>query len=252
MKRFKLVIAYDGTYFCGYQYQPELPTVEGSVNLALSELLGRNTVTIGASRTDAGVHAYGNVAVFDADTSIPAEKLALALNTKLDDSIRIMESIEVSPDFHPRANVIDKTYEYHINTAKICFPTERRYSHHINRSLDLEAMRKAAKLIEGRHDFTSFCSAKTDKEDKVRTVFQIDIEEVGRNGLIIRVRGDGFLYNMVRIIAGTLVKAGEGKIKPEEIPSIIKRKDRGHLGTTLPAKGLFLMGIRYKEDNMPL
>ena len=113
-------------------------------------------------------------------------------------------------------------------------------------------MRKATKLIEGRHDFTSFCSAKTDKEDKVRTVFQIDIEEVGRNGLIIRVRGDGFLYNMVRIIAGTLVKAGEGKIKPEEIPSIIERKDRGHLGTTLPAKGLFLMGIRYKEDNMPL
>ena len=109
-------------------------------------------------------------------------------------------------------------------------------------------MREAAKFIEGRHDFTSFCSAKTDKEDKVRTVFQIDIEEALRSELIIRVRGDGFLYNMVRIIAGTLVKVGEGKIRPDEITSIIERKDRGHLGTTLPAKGLFLMGIRYKEE----
>lgn len=248
MKRFKLVVAYDGTAYCGYQYQPELPTVEGFVNDALSELLGENIVTIGASRTDAGVHAYGNVAVFDSDTRIPAEKLSLALNTKLADDIRIMESLEVAADFHPRKNVIDKTYEYHINTAKIPFPTYRLYSYNVKHNLDIKAMREAAKFIEGRHDFTSFCSAKTDKEDKVRTVFQIDVEEALRSELIIRVRGDGFLYNMVRIIAGTLVKVGEGKIRPDEITSIIERKDRGHLGTTLPAKGLFLMGIRYKEE----
>lgn len=248
MKRFKLVVAYDGTAYCGYQYQPELPTVEGFVNDALSELLGENIVTIGASRTDAGVHAYGNVAVFDSDTRIPAEKLALALNTKLADDIRIMESLEVAADFHPRKDVIDKTYEYHINTAKIPFPTDRLYSYNVKHKLDIEAMREAAKYIEGRHDFTSFCSAKTDKEVKVRTVFQIDVEEALRSELIIRVRGDGFLYNMVRIIAGTLVKVGEGKILPDEIPPIIERKDRGHLGTTLPAKGLFLMGIRYKEE----
>lgn len=247
MRRFKLTVAYDGTAFCGYQYQPELPTAEGYINDALSELLGENIVTIGASRTDAGVHAYGNVAVFDSDTKIPAERLALALNTKLSDNIRIMESSEVTADFHPRRNVMDKTYEYHINTAKIMFPTERMYSYNLGHSLDIDAMRKTAKYIEGKHDFTSFCSAKTDKEDKVRTVFQVDIEEIPRNGLIIRVRGDGFLYNMVRIIAGTLVKAGEGKISPDEIPYIIERKDRRHLGTTLPAKGLFLMGIRYKE-----
>ena len=249
MKRFKLVVAYDGTAYCGYQYQPELPTVEGFVNDALSELLGENIVTIGASRTDAGVHAFGNVAVFDSDTRIPAEKLALALNTKLADDIRIMESLEVAADFHPRKNVIDKTYEYRINTAKIPFPTGRLYSYNVKHNLDIEAMREAAKLIEGRHDFTSFCSAKTDKEDKVRTVFQIDVEESLRSEFIIRVRGDGFLYNMVRIIAGTLVKVGEGKILPDEIPPIIERKDRGHLGTTLPAKGLFLMGIRYKEES---
>ena len=248
MKRFKLTVSYDGSAYCGYQYQPELPTIEGTVNDALSGLLREEIVTIGASRTDAGVHAYGNVAVFDSKTTIPAEKLALALNTKLPDSIRIMESAEVSADFHPRKYVIDKTYEYHINTAGIPFPTDRMYSHNVRRSLDTKAMQRAASFIEGRHDFTSFCSAKTDKEDKVRTVFQIDVEETIRNGMIIRVRGDGFLYNMVRIIAGTLVKVGEGKIKPEDIPAIIERKDRGHLGTTLPAKGLFLMGIRYKEE----
>ena len=250
MKRFKLTVAYDGTAYCGYQYQPGRPTIEGCVNTALSELLGEEIVTIGASRTDAGVHAYGNVAVFDSDTTIPAEKLSLALNTKLADDIRIMESSEVAADFHPRKNVIDKTYEYHINTAKITFPTDRMYSYNVKHNLDIESMRKAAKFIEGRHDFTSFCSAKTDKEDKVRTVFKIDIEETSRSGLIIRVRGDGFLYNMVRIIAGTLVKVGEGKMSPDEIPSIIEKKDRGHLGTTLPAKGLFLMGIRYKENNV--
>lgn len=248
MKRFKLTVAYDGTAFCGYQYQPELPTIEGFVNDALSGLLREDIITIGASRTDAGVHSYGNVAVFDSDTSIPAEKLAPALNTKLPDSIRIMDSIEVESLFHPRRNVIDKTYEYHINTARITFPTDRLYSYNVKHTLDIKAMKRAASFIEGRHDFTSFCSAKTDKEDKVRTVFQIDVEETVRNGLIIRVRGDGFLYNMVRIIAGTLVKVGEGKIKPEEIPAIIERKDRGHLGTTLPATGLFLMGIKYKEE----
>lgn len=248
MKRFKLTVAYDGMDYCGYQIQPELPTIEGCVNEALSSLLGEDIVSIGASRTDAGVHAYGNVAVFDSETTIPAEKLALALNTKLLTSIRIMESKEVSPDFHPRKNVIDKTYEYHINTAKISFPTDRMYSYNVKHNLDIEAMRKAAKFIEGRHDFTSFCSTKTDKDDKVRTVFQIDVEETLMNRLIIRVRGDGFLYNMVRIIAGTLVKVGEGKITPEDIPEIIAKKDRGHLGTTLPAKGLFLIGIRYREE----
>lgn len=247
MKRYKLVVAYDGTTFCGYQYQPGLPTIEGFINDALSKLLGENIVTIGASRTDAGVHAYGNVAVFDSDTVIPAEKLAFALNTKLSENIRIMESSEVVADFHPRRNVIDKTYEYHINTARIMFPTERMYNYHLGHALNIKVMREAATYIEGKHDFTSFCSAKTDKEDKVRTVFQIDVEGMPHDGLVIRVRGDGFLYNMVRIIAGTLVKVGEGKISPDGIPSILEKKNRCHPGTTLPAKGLFLMGIRYEE-----
>ena len=249
MKRFKLVVAYDGTAYCGYQYQPELPTVEGFVNDALSELLGENIVTIGASRTDAGVHAFGNVAVFDSDTRIPAEKLALALNTKLADDIRITESLEVAADFHPRKNVIDKTYEYHINTAKIPFPTDRLYSYNVKHNLDIKAMREAAKFIEGRHDFTSFCSAKTDKEDKVRTVFQIDVEEALRSEFIIRVRGDGFLYNMVRIIAGTLIDVGTGKIEPEFVQEIIRSKERGLAGFTAPPQGLYLAEVYYRRNS---
>lgn len=246
MKRFMLRVAYDGTEFCGYQRQPNLPTIEGCVDEAVNKVLGEDILTIGASRTDSGVHAYGNVAIFDAETSIPAERLALALNTKLPETIRIIESTEVSPEFHPRKNVLDKTYEYRIFTGEILFPTDRLYYYHQKRKLDSAKMSMAARFIEGTHDFTSFCSAKAEKEDKVRTVYEIKINENGDN-ITISVRGSGFLYNMVRIIAGTLIKVGEGRIAPEEIPTILKNKNRNHLGTTLPAKGLFLIGIRYKN-----
>lgn len=241
-----LKIAYDGTEYHGYQRQPGLPTVEGCIDKALSELLGENIITTGASRTDSGVHAFGNVSVFDSCTTIPADKIFLAVNTKLPESIRVIESKEVAPDFHPRKNVLDKTYEYRIFTGEILFPTDRLYYYHKRGNLEIEEMRKAATFIEGTHDFTSFCSAKTDKEDKVRTVYKIDIVK-DNNKLLIKVRGSGFLYNMVRIIAGTLVRIGEGKISSDEIPQIIEKKDRNHKGVTLPANGLFLMEIRYKQ-----
>lgn len=247
MKRFLLVVAYDGTCYSGYQIQPEnVPTVEGMLNMTLSEFLKEEIVTIGASRTDAGVHAYGNVAVFDSETTIPPEKLALALNTKLIGSIRIIQSREVPADFHPRKKVVDKTYEYLLDRSKIQFPTERKYSYHCPKDLDIEKMRKAAAFMEGEHDFTSFCSTKTEKENKVRRVYQITIEEEGHK-IKISVRGNGFLYNMVRIIVGTLVKVGEGKLSPEEIPNIIEKKDRTLAGMTLPPQGLFLKEIRYES-----
>lgn len=247
MKRFLLVVAYDGTCYSGYQIQPEnVPTVEGMLNMTLSEFLKEEIVTIGASRTDAGVHAYGNVAVFDSETTIPPEKLALALNTKLIGSIRIIQSREVPADFHPRKKVVDKTYEYLLDRSKIQFPTERKYSYHCPKDLDIEKMRKAAAFMEGEHDFTSFCSTKTEKENKVRRVYQITIEEEGYK-IKISVRGNGFLYNMVRIIVGTLVKVGEGKLSPEEIPNIIEKKDRTLAGMTLPPQGLFLKEIRYES-----
>lgn len=247
MRRFLLVVAYDGTCYSGYQIQPEnVPTVERLLNMTLSEFLKEEIVTIGASRTDAGVHAYGNVAVFDSETTIPPEKLAFAINTKLTESIRIIRSREVSSDFHPRKDVIDKTYEYIIDRSRIQFPTERKYSYHFHKELDIEKMREAAAFIEGEHDFTSFCSAKTEKENKVRTVFRITIEEVDYK-IKISVRGSGFLYNMVRIIAGTLLKVGEGRLAPEEIPLILEKKDRSLAGMTLPPQGLFLKEIRYKS-----
>lgn len=250
MKRFLMVVAYDGTCYSGYQIQPEnVPTIEGMLNMTLSEFLKEEIVTIGASRTDAGVHAYGNVAVFDSKTTIPPEKLALALNTKLVGSIRVMSSREVPSDFHPRKNVIDKTYEYRIDCSPIQFPTERKYSYHCRKNLNIEKMREAAGFLEGEHDFTSFCSAKTEKENKVRTVFQIKIEEEDYK-IKISVRGNGFLYNMVRIIAGTLVKVGEGKLAPEEIPEILEKKDRTLAGVTLPPQGLFLKEIRYREESL--
>lgn len=245
MKRFLLLVAYDGTDFHGYQIQPKARTVEGVLNQTLSEFLKEEIVTIGASRTDAGVHSYGNLAVFDSETTIPAEKLALALNTKLPEDVRIIKSLQVSSDFHPRKNVVEKTYEYHINQSEIELPTKRFYSYHVRKRLNLEEMKKAASLIEGRHDFTSFCSAKTDKEDKVREVYEVSIREEGED-IVISVRGNGFLYNMVRIIAGTLVKVGEGKLVPSEIPVILEKKDRTLAGKTLPPEGLFLKEIKYE------
>ena len=247
MKRFLLVTAYDGTNYSGYQIQPGQPTIEGILNKALSEFLNEDIKTIGASRTDAGVHSYGNIAVFDSNTTIPAEKISYALNTRLPADIRVVKSFEVREDFHPRRDVTDKTYEYRITFGEFELPTERLYSYHIRHDIDVSKMKKAAAYIEGEHDFTSFCSAKTDKEDKVRTVYEILIELKDENSLTISVRGNGFLYNMVRIIAGTLVKAGEGKILPESIPEIIETRDRSKAGPTLPAKGLFLKEIRYNS-----
>lgn len=245
MKRFLLIVAYDGTNFHGYQIQPEARTVEGVLNRTLSEFLGEEIVSIGASRTDAGVHSYGNLAVFDSVTVIPAEKMYLALNTKLPEDIRILKSLEVLPCFHPRKNVVDKTYEYRINQTEIGFPTKRLYSYHVRRNLNLEKMKLAARFFEGRHDFTSFCSAKTDKEDKVREVYEVALREEGTE-IIISIKGNGFLYNMVRIIAGTLVKIGEGRLAPEEIPMILEKKDRTLAGKTLPPQGLFLKEICYR------
>lgn len=250
MKRFRLIVAYDGTNYCGWQVQPNAPTIEGTLNEALSHLLGENIQVIGASRTDAGVHAYGNVAVFDANTSIPGEKLLYALNPYLPEDIRVVESCQVANDFHPRHCDTKKTYEYHIHTGKTIFPTDRLYSHWIPRRLDVEAMNKAGEYLIGTHDFKSFCSAKTQVETTVRTVLNIrvkefDVEKQDNQNIVIQVEGEGFLYNMVRIISGTLMKVGLHIWKPEYMQEILKGCDRTLAGETVPAKGLFLKEIEY-------
>ena len=246
MKRVKLVVAYDGSAYHGWQIQPGAPTVEGELNKVLSELLQEEIQVIGASRTDSGVHALCNVAVFDTNSRIPAEKMSYALNQRLPEDIRIQESLEVAPDFHPRHCDSYKTYEYKIWNADFIQPFNRKYTHFVYKELDVEAMRVAAAYFLGTHCFTSFCSTHTQVQDHVRTIYALDI--LKENHLVtIRIRGNGFLYNMVRIIAGTLIKIGMHEMPENCIPSILEAKNREAAGPTAPAQGLMLVGIEYPD-----
>jgi tRNA pseudouridine38-40 synthase len=249
MKRVKLVIAYDGTGYCGWQLQPGQPTIEAELNRALSELFGEEITVIGASRTDSGVHAFGNVAVFDTESAIPAEKICFALNIRLPEDIRVQSSIEVATDFHPRRTVSRKTYEYRILNRKIALPTERLYSTFVYYDLDVARMREAARYLVGEHDFKSFCSVKTQATDTVRTIHQLEVRRVG-DIITISVTGSGFLYNMVRIIAGTLIEIGRGAYPPERIIEMLKGCKRNLAGPTALAEGLTLVRIEYGEETI--
>lgn len=247
MKRIKLTVAYDGTAYAGWQLQPGQPTIEGKLNSKLSDLLGEEITVIGASRTDSGVHALGNVAVFDTDSRIPAEKICLALNQQLPEDIRVQASEQVEPDFHPRRTVSQKTYEYRILNKRIAIPMERLYSHHVYYSIDVAQMQKAAEYLVGEHDFKSFCSVKTQAESTVRMIYRLSVSKAG-DIINISVTGSGFLYNMVRIIAGTLLEVGRGAYPPEKISEILKGCDRSLAGPTAPANGLTLIDIEYLQD----
>lgn len=247
LKRIKLEIAYEGTNYHGWQIQPNVLTIEGILNETLSTLLKEEIKVIGASRTDAGVHALGNVAVFDTFTRIPPEKICYALNQQLPDDIRVQKSSQVDKAFHPRHCDSKKTYEYYISNRPIELPIERRYMYHYHRELCIDKMREAAKWIEGTHHFKSFCSAKSEVEDTIRTVYTLEI--LKENQVVtIRVQGSGFLYNMVRIIAGTLIQVGNGTYAPQSIPSMIEAKDRTKAGPSAPAHGLRLIGIQYENE----
>lgn len=246
MKRIKLIVAYDGTNYCGWQVQPNAVTVEGVLNQALTELLREEIKVTGASRTDSGVHSLGNVAVFDTETRIPPEKIAVALNQRLPDDIVVQDSCQVADDFHPRHCNSKKTYEYRILNRKFPMPTRRLDTYFFYRPLDLERMQQAAAFLKGPHDFKSFCSTNSPVEDTVRTIYGLDVyreEDV----ITIRVQGSGFLYNMVRIIAGTLIQAGLGVIQPEDLPAMLEARDRGAAGPTAPACGLTMIGIEYLD-----
>ena len=245
MKRIGLVVAYDGTNYCGWQTQPNGITVQGVLNDTLSELLGEKIETIGASRTDAGVHAMGNVAVFDTDTRIPGEKISYALNQRLPEDIRIQLSEEVEPDFHPRYCDSEKTYEYRILNARFRNPTRRLDTYFYHYPLDTEKMSEAAKYLIGEHDFASFCSANSQAQTTVRTIYDCTVSKVG-DIITIRVTGNGFLYNMVRIIAGTLVKIGGSDMPADAMNGIIAATDRAAAGPTAPAHGLTMIGLKYE------
>jgi tRNA pseudouridine38-40 synthase len=244
-KRVKLVISYDGTNYCGWQIQINGITVEEILNRELSRLLKEDITVIGASRTDSGVHALGNVAVFDTYSKIPPEKMCFALNQRLPEDIRIQESCEVPLDFHPRFCESVKTYEYKILNRRFDIPVLRLYTYFVYVPLDIEKMKKAAEYIVGEHDFKSFCSARTQVTNTVRTIYELKLEKQ-EDIIKIRIAGNGFLYNMVRIIVGTLIKVGMGVYPPEYVKEILEACDRNLAGPKAPAKGLTLVGIEYK------
>lgn len=245
MKRFKLTVAYDGTNYFGWQVQKNGKTIEGELNRCLSQLLGEEIVVIGASRTDSGVHGKGNVAVFDSETRIPGEKISYALNQRLPDDIIIQHSCEVEPDFHPRFCDTVKTYEYQILNRTFPDPMYRLYADFIHYPLDIQKMQKAAEYIVGEHDFLSFCSAGAQVKTTVRTVYSLKVWKEDNDLVHIRITGNGFLYNMVRIIVGTLTKIGMGYGEPEDMEQIMKARDRSKAGATAPARGLTLVEIKY-------
>lgn len=258
-RRILLRVAYDGTNYHGWQVQPNAKTIEDELNRVLTQLTGEKIQVTGASRTDAGVHALGNVAVFDTASKIPAEKFSYALNQRLPEDIVIQSSLQVADDFHPRHCDCCKTYEYDILNRTFPLPAYRNTAYFLYGDLDLDAMRRACQAFPGEHDFASFCAAGAQVQTTVRTIYSLEVLEqplavTGRGVssqrsperlLTIRVRGNGFLYNMVRIIAGTLVEVGRGHIRPEEVEGIIAACDRAKAGPTAPARGLRLVEIKY-------
>ena len=252
MRRIKLVVSYDGTAYCGWQLQPNGVTIEEVLNQALSSLLKEDIQVIGASRTDSGVHAMGNVAVFDTESRIPGDKICFALNQRLPDDVRIQASEEVPLTFHPRKANCVKTYEYKILNRKIDMPLQRLYSYFCYFNLDLEKMQKAASYLIGEHDFKSFCTVRTQAEETVRTIYSLNVTKDADDMIHIRISGSGFLYNMVRIIAGTLMKVGMGVYPPEHMEKILEARDRQAAGPTAPARGLTLISMEYEKELRPV
>lgn len=245
MKRVKLVVAYDGTNYHGWQVQDNGITIEEVLNRTISELVQEDIKVIGASRTDAGVHACGNVAVFDTESRIPGDKFSFALNQRLPDDIRIQESCEVDADFHPRYADTVKTYEYNILNRRFELPSKRLYAAFCYYPMDIERMNQAAAYLVGEHDFKSFCSAGAQVQTTVRTIYAVNVTK-DADMVHIRITGNGFLYNMVRIIAGTLMQVGTGLMEPEQVKEILEARDRSKAGPTAVAKGLTLVEIRYE------
>ena len=243
--RIKLVIEYDGTSYCGWQRQGRGKSVQQTIEDILRSLTGEKTILHGAGRTDAGVHALGQTAHFDTQSRIPADKFSFALNSLLPPDIRIRESSLADEGFHARFGAKRKHYRYVIQNDPHASAVLRNFSMQVPSKLDLDKMKQAAAHLVGEHDYSAFTSAQLRVKSPVRTVYSLEISQ--RGSLIwIDVWGNGFLYNMVRIIAGTLINAGMGKLKPEDIPAVLESRDRRRAGATAKPQGLFLMEVRYE------
>lgn len=244
MRNIKLTIEYDGKDFNGWQKQPNKLNIQGEIERAIYNITKEEVDLIGSGRTDAGVHALGQVANFKTNSQISIEKLPLAINSQLKNSIVIKEAEEVNERFHSRYNAKRKTYRYIINNSKCGTAIYRNLEYSYPFKLDAEKMKQASKYFEGEHDFKAFKSSGTSSKNSVRTIYKAIVKQEGEK-IIIELTGNGFLYNMVRIISGTLLDVGLGKIQPEEIPEVIESKDRQRAGKTLPAHGLYLVEVKY-------
>lgn len=245
MKNIRLTIEYDGKDFNGWQKQPNKLNIQGEIERAIEEITGEKVDLIASGRTDAGVHALAQMANFKTNSNLPVEKYPIALNTKLKKSIRIQKAEEVEENFHSRYHCKQKTYRYVINNSEQGSSIYRNLEYFIPNKLNVDKMQEAVKYFEGEHDFKAFKASGTSSKSSVRTIYKTKVEKQG-NRIIIELTGNGFLYNMVRIIAGTLVEVGLEKIEPKDIPQIIEEGDRTKAGKTLPPQGLYLVKVEYK------
>ena len=248
-RRIKIKLAYDGTDFHGWQVQPGLTTIQGTLEAVVAEIEGGPVHVAGSGRTDAGVHALEQTAAVSIRNPIPVANLRKAMNRLLPASIRVLSAEEAAPDFHPRFQALAKSYEYRILRAEVCQPSEWRYIHHHPYPLDLDRMLACVPLIEGRHDFTAFAASDARDEEgqsKVRTIFCSRLEALP-DRLLYRVRGSGFLKHMVRNIVGSLLETGRGNLDESGWRELLSRSTR-KAGPTAPAKGLFLVNVEYAGD----
>ncbi|MFW5649434.1 MAG: tRNA pseudouridine(38-40) synthase TruA [Candidatus Alkaliphilus sp. MAG34] len=249
MRNIKIEIEYDGTNYCGWQIQQNGITIQGEITKALRELTGEEITIHGSGRTDAGAHAKNQVANFILENNIPTERLPLALNGILPGDITITNAAEVPVDFHARRSAIAKRYIYHIYESKYRSALLRNYSYHVHRKLNHSKMKEAAKMFIGTHDFRAFMASGSDVRGTVRTIYESDIVNKGKS-LYIYIKGNGFLYNMVRIIVGTLVEIGLGKMQTDWIEQSFEIGDRAMAGHTAPPQGLFLDKVYYPADSL--
>ena len=246
MRNIKLTIEYDGSGFNGWQKQPNKLNIQGTIEKAIERITGEEVDLQASGRTDRGVNAIAQVANFKTNSQLPIEKFPIAINSNIKSSIRIKGAEEVDEKFHSRLSCKKKTYRYVINNSKYGSAIYRNLETHIPVKLDVEKMKEAVKYFEGEHDFKAFKASGTSSKSSIRTIYKAEVIERPDERIWIELTGNGFLYNMVRIISGTLVDVGLGKIKPEEIKDIINSKDRQKAGKTLAPQGLFLLNVKYE------
>lgn len=246
MVRIKLIVEYDGTNYHGFQRQLNAHTVQAEIEQCLEKLTGEKITIVGAGRTDAGVHALGQVVAFDSGAAVPANKYHLALNSFLPPDIRVLTSEAVRPDFNPRFDAVQKQYRYLIYHKKAGAVLFRNYAYCYSGELNLKAMQEACTFIKGKHDFKAFCTSGSSAKTSIRTVKYCRLGEEDPF-IKLEIAADGFLYNMVRIIAGNLMEIGKGRMKPDYLKDIIDSRDRSLGGPTAPPQGLYLAAVEYGD-----